>query len=127
MAQSKRQTPLMLAAQEVGPDAHMAVLALLGTGARTSINDCDATGFTALMFAARCGSNLVVQQLIEAGADLETLCHGSAESAWTKAVRCGHRSSALLLEAAGAWLGRCLLYTSPSPRDPKTSRMPSSA
>ena len=23
--------------------------------------------------------------------------------------------------------GRCLLYTSPSPRDPKTSRMPSSA
>ena len=25
-----------------------------------------------------------------------------------------------------AW-GRCLLYTSPSPRDPKTSRMPSSA
>ena len=24
-------------------------------------------------------------------------------------------------------LTRCLLYTSPSPRDPKTSRMPSSA
>ena len=27
----------------------------------------------------------------------------------------------------GALLARCLLYTSPSPRDPKTSRMPSSA
>ena len=25
------------------------------------------------------------------------------------------------------WLDICLLYTSPSPRDPKTSRMPSSA
>ena len=25
------------------------------------------------------------------------------------------------------WQGICLLYTSPSPRDPKTSRMPSSA
>ena len=102
---SKRQTPLMLAAQEVGPDAHMAVLALLGTGARTSINDCDATGLTALMFAARCGSNLVVQQLIEAGADLETLCHGG-ESAWTKAARGGHRPAALLLESAGARHGR---------------------
>ena len=26
-----------------------------------------------------------------------------------------------------SWLKTCLLYTSPSPRDPKTSRMPSSA
>ena len=26
-----------------------------------------------------------------------------------------------------AYIGACLLYTSPSPRDPKTSRMPSSA
>ena len=26
-----------------------------------------------------------------------------------------------------AWVSLCLLYTSPSPRDPKTSRMPSSA
>ena len=25
------------------------------------------------------------------------------------------------------WVDACLLYTSPSPRDPKTSRMPSSA
>ena len=30
--------------------------------------------------------------------------------------------------AAGiALIANCLLYTSPSPRDPKTSRMPSSA
>ena len=32
-----------------------------------------------------------------------------------------------LVEAIGALLETCLLYTSPSPRDPKTSRMPSSA
>ena len=40
--------------------------------------------------------------------------------------------SNLALAQAEAWPGsitieRCLLYTSPSPRDPKTSRMPSSA
>ena len=29
--------------------------------------------------------------------------------------------------ASVADIGTCLLYTSPSPRDPKTSRMPSSA
>ena len=29
--------------------------------------------------------------------------------------------------AACLSISRCLLYTSPSPRDPKTSRMPSSA
>ena len=31
------------------------------------------------------------------------------------------------LESVNAYLYSCLLYTSPSPRDPKTSRMPSSA
>ena len=37
--------------------------------------------------------------------------------------------SQLALGALGVTLiyGICLLYTSPSPRDPKTSRMPSSA
>ena len=30
-----------------------------------------------------------------------------------------------VVDASGDWV--CLLYTSPSPRDPKTSRMPSSA
>ena len=32
-----------------------------------------------------------------------------------------------LTDQAIAWLNSCLLYTSPSPRDPKISRMPSSA
>ena len=31
------------------------------------------------------------------------------------------------LEALGVWISSCLLYTSPSPRDLSTSRMPSSA
>ena len=31
------------------------------------------------------------------------------------------------MSLVGAEFGVCLLYTSPSPRDPKTSRMPSSA
>ena len=40
--------------------------------------------------------------------------------------------TAILYRAMGfgrrlEWSGVCLLYTSPSPRDPKTSRMPSSA
>ena len=41
-----------------------------------------------------------------------------------------HAESADLIEREGinAWVeSTCLLYTSPSPRDPKTSRMPSSA
>ena len=32
-----------------------------------------------------------------------------------------------LLHKEGAWVGACLLYTSPSPRDVEESRMPSSA
>ena len=33
----------------------------------------------------------------------------------------------ILLDGHHRWKYACLLYTSPSPRDPKTSRMPSSA
>ena len=33
----------------------------------------------------------------------------------------------IALTCAGKWLGDCLLYTSPSPRDRQKSRMPSSA
>ena len=34
---------------------------------------------------------------------------------------------AAAIDESGAFPQDCLLYTSPSPRDPKTSRMPSSA
>ena len=37
-----------------------------------------------------------------------------------------HRGTEKLIENK-TYLQACLLYTSPSPRDPKTSRMPSSA
>ena len=33
----------------------------------------------------------------------------------------------LLLDTLAGWIASCLLYTSPSPRDLSTSRMPSSA
>ena len=37
-------------------------------------------------------------------------------------------SAAMLVEVnISHWIGSCLLYTSPSPRDLSTSRMPSSA
>ena len=37
------------------------------------------------------------------------------------------KKRAAVLFEGGNWDKLCLLYTSPSPRDPKTSRMPSSA
>ena len=39
----------------------------------------------------------------------------------------GTRECAILAELCGQYLVTCLLYTSPSPRDLSTSRMPSSA
>ena len=42
------------------------------------------------------------------------------------AVRYGRENGSLTAVRGGGHNG-CLLYTSPSPRDPKTSRMPSSA
>ena len=39
----------------------------------------------------------------------------------------GHMMQAVLTAIGGGQNYACLLYTSPSPRDPKTSRMPSSA
>ena len=41
--------------------------------------------------------------------------------------RCARGSSAWLREDGQRWSSTCLLYTSPSPRDLSTSRMPSSA
>ena len=96
----KGKTNLMIAAQTPGPDAYSAVLLLLRVS-KADLDCCDYKGRTALMLAARCGSGLVVQALIEAGAELELLCDRS-ESAWAKASRGGHGPSALLLEEAGA-------------------------
>ena len=46
-----------------------------------------------------------------------------------KTARKGNFISAagMVIAVAMAFIKLCLLYTSPSPRDPKTSRMPSSA
>ena len=63
-----------------------------------------------------------IQQLISAEITDEghtCICFGSAEDFLDEAG--SDRFDLLLLDLI------CLLYTSPSPRDPKTSRMPSSA
>ena len=50
----------------------------------------------------------------------------SAGQAWVRPARFKGRSI-IMEQPATLPLTACLLYTSPSPRDPKTSRMPSSA
>ena len=66
----KGKTALMLAAQTKGPEAAAVVLALLATGHRgCGLHATDAKGRTALMLAARCGSEHVLQALIEARAE----------------------------------------------------------
>ena len=72
-----------------------------------------------VVFVERAGKEVAVVVSVE---DWEAACAGRANK-WA-------RANAMLAEyherlrAEGAI---CLLYTSPSPRDPKTSRMPSSA
>ena len=63
---------------------------------------------------------------------LLTLKHRKADGAYAVADKQGDRVLFLFeeeddAERYGLMLGTCLLYTSPSPRDCKTSRMPSSA
>ena len=53
--------------------------------------------------------------------------HTGAMDAVVYAMECVDNSLKAVLEAADKYGYTCLLYTSPSPRDPKTSRMPSSA
>ena len=108
-------TPLMAASRTADTDAHEVVIALLQTVASLhTLNVQDVKGRTALMFAARCGSDGVLQSLIEAGADLETLCE-RGESAWFKATQGGHVGSVHLLEAAGARHGNgCCMDPPPS-------------
>ena len=99
---AKGKTALMLASQHCGAEALPVVLALLATGTKgCALNSRDRKGRTALMLAARCGSEVVLQALIEAGAELEVLCDKD-ESAWSKAKRAGQQEMCGLLEAAGA-------------------------
>ena len=72
---------------------------------------------TGMVGAPACGDVMRLQ--IKVGED------GIIEDAKFKTYGCGSAiaSSSLLTE----WVKGCLLYTSPSPRDLSTSRMPSSA
>ena len=104
----KGKTALMLAAQTNGPDAIKIVIALLATGATgCGLNHRDAKGRTALMMAAQCGSACVLQALLEAGADLETVCD-RGESAWVKAKKGGQQEASSVLEAGGARSGQLM-------------------
>ena len=86
-----------------------AVRALLQHGAQVHATDRD--GHTPLHLAAMNNNPLAVASLIAAGADVN--------------FRSREDDTAPL--DAAAITGSCLLYTSPSPRDKRQSRMPSSA
>ena len=67
---------------------------------------------------------LYARRFAGAGAVYEYLTHGAHP--WLGVITAGFFfMGVLFLGGGGIYL--CLLYTSPSPRDPKTSRMPSSA
>ena len=55
------------------------------------------------------------------------LVNADANRMWASLRDALGGESPLQIECGPARLRGCLLYTSPSPRDPKTSRMPSSA
>ena len=100
-------TALMLACsspvphlQEAAANAVVAML-LSGDGRAEIDARCQAGGFSALMFAAGCGSTSIVQTLIEAGAALELL-DDDGNTAWTKARYGGHNAVVAALEGAGA-------------------------
>ena len=88
-------------------------------------------GMTALLFAAREGNLDAVEALLDGGADIDQVSGGDQTSALVIAALNGQFDVALELVARGAdpnlQASTCLLYTSPSPRDLSTSRMPSSA
>ena len=86
-------------------------------------------GGTALIAASENGQDALARLLLEHGANVSL----ANENGWTalKAASCeGHEAVVRVLVEHGADVSLandCLLYTSPSPRDLSTSRMPSSA
>ena len=144
----KGQTALMWAAAAGNVEA---VDELVKAGADVNVA-LPKSGFTAFHFAARQGKTKVVEQLLEAGVDVNAVMKTNKTggrnprknmSALLIAIESGHLELALRLVELGAdpndqrsgfaplhaisWVRNCLLYTSPSPRDQRGSRMPSSA
>ena len=68
-------------------------------------------------------TNQEVLEVIQRGELLTRL----AKQVRTEALKLGGEAGLILIQIDSFESGVCLLYTSPSPRDPKTSRMPSSA
>ena len=67
-----------------------------------------------------------VAQLREAGIDVDVFSHTEAGLVEAEQLNYGHRKR-MLTQRPYVRIKVCLLYTSPSPRDLSTSRMPSSA
>ena len=61
------------------------------------------------------------------GSDEITLCLGDGDAVADRFVAGGRKVNVMRAGAKGDGRRACLLYTSPSPRDLSTSRMPSSA
>ena len=103
------------------------------------MNLCNKDGNSPLLAACYKGHESTAKLLLVNDADVN-LCNNSGKSPLFKACYNGHEITAKLLLVNGADLNLCdkngispqqiacgLLYTSPSPRDLSTSRMPSSA
>ena len=67
-----------------------------------------------------------VEMIIDSGGSANVIIQALWEQLKKQHIKCVSRRSTKKLYAYGA-VNPCLLYTSPSPRDLSTSRMPSSA
>ena len=79
------------------------------------------------MSVQKCSARLTVPEILARKGQEPIVCLTSYH-AHTAALIDPHVDVMLVGDSLGMVMyGICLLYTSPSPRDPKTSRMPSSA
>ena len=100
------------------------------TGSQNNVHRAQTTGTPAVAVGA---GNVTV--IVDETADLDAAAEKiRASKCFDNATSCSSENSAVVVDAvyddfiaALARAGGCLLYTSPSPRDLSTSRMPSSA
>ena len=119
------QRPLALRAL----DALVAALGLAPFYARGATADALAPRFRALERALRWRAPALALLLAHHGVPAALYAHGMLASGFAEVLPPGDALLVwdLLLASRALAAGRCLLYTSPSPRDGLLSRMPSSA
>ena len=116
MPKKRRRALTIHAAVSLGDVEEVERLAEQGT----FFEDTDSDGRTPFYVAAQDGHLEVVRLLAKLGANVETPNNDGTTPA-SIAAQNGH------LEVVRLLAELCLLYTSPSPRDKRQSRMPSSA